>query len=143
MKAKGVDNFKKLLNKRLIKNPIDNSKVAVTRSTSVVQNTAITSIRAGGSGETVQKYEPRRMHTQSAPNEPPASDTGFLISQITMNVKANRDGSVVGQIISAAPYSKHLEFGTTNMTERPFMHPSFLKNKNKIIKIFKQEGLIT
>lgn len=143
MKAKGVDNFKKLLNKRLIKNPINNSKVAVTRGTSTVQNTAKSSITAGGSGNTVLKYDPRRTHTQSAPNEPPASDTGFLVSQITMNVKAQQDGSVIGQVISSAPYSKHLEFGTTNMTERPFMHPAFIKNKRKIIKIFKEEGLIT
>ena len=142
MKTKSVDEFKKLLNKRLIKNPINNSKVAVTRGTLLVENTAKSSLTKGGTGNTVLKYNPKRTHTQSAPNKPPASDTGFLVSQITMDVTAKEDGSVIGQIISAAPYSKHLEFGTTNMTERPYMHPAFVKNKTKILKIFKKEGLI-
>ena len=82
--------------------------------------------------------EPRRSHRASAPNQPPASDTGFLASQITMNVDVKANGTVVGQIISAAPYSKHLEFGTTNMTERPFMQPALQKNKRKIEALFKK-----
>mgnify|MGYP003649620523 FL=1 len=45
---------------------------------------------------------------------------------------------MVGQIISSAPYSKHLEFGTTNMTERPFMQPALEKNKRKIEALFKK-----
>jgi HK97 gp10 family phage protein len=47
---------------------------------------------------------------------------------------------LVGQIISAAPYSKALEFGTVNMQPRPFMQPALNKNKNKIVKMFMQEG---
>ena len=74
----------------------------------------------------------------SAPNQPPATDTGFLVSQITMDVDVKANGSVVGQIISAAPYSKHLEFGTVNMEPRPFMHPALMKNKRKIQAMFKK-----
>ena len=59
-----------------------------------------------------------------------------------MNVKSQTNGSVVGQVISAAPYSKALEFGTTTMDARPFMQPALEKNKKKIVSIFKQQGVI-
>ena len=129
----------KAFNKKL-QATLDDNKVKeyVTRGTMMVQNTAKQSILAGGAGKTYQKYEPRRTHTASAPNQPPASDTGFLASQITMDVDVKPNGTVVGQIISAAPYSKHLEFGTVNMTERPFMQPALMKNKRKIQAMFKK-----
>jgi len=129
----------KAFNKKL-QATLDDNKVKeyVTRGTMMVQNTAKKSILAGGTGKTYQKYEPRRTHTASAPNQPPASDTGFLASQITMDVDVKPNGTVVGQIISAAPYSKHLEFGTVNMTERPFMQPALMKNKRKIQAMFKK-----
>jgi len=104
----------------------------------MVQNTAKESILKGGTGRTYEKYEPRRTHTASAPNQPPASDTGFLVSQITMDVDVKSNGTVVGQIISSAPYSKALEFGTTQMTERPFMQPALEKNRRKIESMFKK-----
>ena len=59
-----------------------------------------------------------------------------------MDVSSKADGSVVGQIISSAPYSKPLEFGTVNMQPRPFMQPALQKNKQKIVSIFKYEGVI-
>jgi len=129
----------KAFNKKL-QATLDDNKVKeyVTRGTLMVQNTAKKSILAGGTGKTYQKYEPRRTHTASAPKQPPASDTGFLASQITMDVDVKPNGTVVGQIISAAPYSKHLEFGTVNMTERPFMQPALMKNKRKIQAMFKK-----
>jgi len=127
----------KAFNKKL-QATLDDNKVKeyVTRGTMMVQNTAKKSIMAGGTGQSYEKYEPRRTHRASAPNQPPASDTGFLVSQITMDVDVKPNGTVVGQIISAAPYSKHLEFGTVNMTERPFMQPALMKNKARIQNLF-------
>lgn len=134
-KIKNLDEFNKKINDRLKKNKV---KEYVTRGTMMVQNTAKQSIMKGGTGRIYEKYEPRRSHRASAPNQPPASDTGFLVSNITMDVDVKADGSVVGQIISSAPYSKHLEYGTTNMTERPFMQPALQKNKRKIQAMFKK-----
>jgi len=135
LKIDNLGSFNKKLNKHLKDNKV---KEYVTRATLMVQNTAKKSITAGGTGITYEKYEPRRTHTASAPNQPPASDTGFLVSQITMKVKTHSNGSVEGSIISAAPYSKALEFGTTNMTERPFMQPALEKNRRKIEGLFKK-----
>ena len=135
LKITNLKAFNKKLEKRLQDNKV---KEYVTRGTMMVQNTAKESILKGGTGRTYEKYEPRRTHTASAPNQPPASDTGFLVSQITMDVDVKSNGTVVGQIISSAPYSKALEFGTTQMTERPFMQPALEKNRRKIESMFKK-----
>jgi len=135
LKIKNLDAFNKKLNKKLQNNKV---KAYVTRATLMVQNTAKESITKGGTGRLYEKYEPRRSHRASAPNQPPASDTGFLVSQISMNVDKKADGSVVGQVISSAPYSAHLEFGTTQMTERPFMQPALEQNRRKIHAMFKK-----
>ena len=135
LRITNLDAFNKKLNKKLKDNKV---KTYVTRASLMVQNTAKESITKGGTGILYQKYEPRSSHRASAPNEPPASDTGFLVSQITMNVDKKADGSVVGQIISAAPYSAHLEFGTTQMEARPFMQPALEQNRRKIHAMFKK-----
>ena len=125
---------------RNLQRTLDSNKVKeyITRSTMLVKNTAVKSIMAGGTGIEYTKYEPRRTHRASAPKQPPANDTGFLVSQITTKVDVKPNGKVVGQIISAAPYSAALEFGTVNMTERPFMQPALMKNKRKIKAMFKR-----
>jgi HK97 gp10 family phage protein len=72
-------------------------------------------------------------HKASAPGEPPATDTGFLVSQIFAKVDVNKLGA---QVESRAPYSKFLEFGTVNMEARPFLMPAFEQSKPRIKAIF-------
>ena len=95
-----------------------------------VRNTAVENILRGAkTGKTYQKYNPRREHTASSSGEYPASDTGFLANNITMNINI---GALRGEIISNADYSSHLEFGTSKMGARPFMQPSAELVKPKI-----------
>ena len=142
MKFTNVKDYQKYLETKVPKKVLKKTKKTVSRATMLVTGDAISSIQSGGSGESVQKYNPNRVHTQSKPNNPPATDTGFLGQNITMNVDVKSNGTVVGQIISAAPYSKALEFGTVNMQPRPFMQPALNKNKKKIIQMFVDGGLI-
>lgn len=135
LKIKNLDAFNKKLNKKLQENQV---KTYVLRATQMVERTAQESIKKKGTGKTYQKYNPRRTHTASASGQPPATDLGFLGQNITINVKKKTDGSVVGQIISAAPYSAHLEFGTTQMEARPFMQPALEQNRRKIHAMFKK-----
>jgi HK97 gp10 family phage protein len=114
----------------------------IGRATVLVQNTAKESLGKKGSGRVYQKYNQRRVHQASIAGAPPATDTGFLRSNITMNVKKRSNGSMVGQIVSAAPYSQALEFGTTTMMPRPFMSPALEKNRRKIVKMFKDDGIV-
>lgn len=122
-------------------------KKAMTRGTLVVRDTVILGLqRSAKSGRIYEKYNPRRTHQASAGGQYPATDTGFLVSQISTNVKVS-GSTIMGQIISSAPYSKALEFGHTNRDgsfteERPFMQPSLTENENNIKKIFAQEGVL-
>jgi len=91
------------------------------------------------------KRNPKVMYQASAPDEPPSQDTTELKNGIT-NV-LDLPGDEVGvMIISQAPYSADLEYGTSNMEARPFMGPAFRHNKaycKELIKIsLKNLGLI-
>tara|TARA_B100001057_G_C22773014_1_gene920393 strand:+ start:513 stop:956 length:444 start_codon:yes stop_codon:yes gene_type:complete len=112
------------------------------KSADIVRNEAVNSIvRGSPSGTTYQKYNPRRMHTASARNQPPASDTGFLANNISATSKKTNTGAE-GTVTSAAPYSAFLEFGTLNMAKRPFMLPALRNSKKAIKKIFVKNGLL-
>jgi HK97 gp10 family phage protein len=146
-KLKNLDAFKKRMEKRLKKNPALNIKTAMVRSTNVVRDTVVTSIASGGAGRTYEKYNPRRTHTASAKGQPPATDTGVLVSGISTSVGVESN-AVVGKIMAYAPtnqgdnYALFLEFGTKDMDARPFMQPALDRNAKKIRQIFVEEGVI-
>ena len=59
-------------------------------------------------------------HVPSRPGEPPNADTRLLDTSIeTVVVGPNRV-----DVVSSAPYSAALEFGTSKMDARPFMGPA-------------------
>lgn len=72
-------------------------------------------------------------HIPSLPGEPPNADTRLLDTSI--------DTVIVGQnppvvhVISNAPYSAALEFGTSKMEERPFMRPAAKKKRKDAARI--------
>ena len=140
IKIKNLNSFNNKLNKKLKEEGMKNVKRAVFRGANVVRTEAVESIARGP--KTGKIYTRGSIaHQASAPGEAPATDTGFLQTQITTQVKV-QDDKVIGQIIASAPYARHLEFGTTNIMPRPFMQPALEKNKNKILRIFKKEGVV-
>jgi HK97 gp10 family phage protein len=105
---------------------------AVNASVQIVRTSAIDMIqRSPKTGKTYNRRGIR--HKASAPGEPPATDTGFLVSQIYGRVDADKLG---GQVESRAPYSRYLEFGTINMAARPFLFPALEMNRTRIRAIF-------
>jgi HK97 gp10 family phage protein len=86
--------------------------------------------RGSKTGEIYEKYNPRRTHTASAPGESPATDTGFLASNITIESK-----ELEAWIIAKAKYSAWLEFGTSKIKPRPFMFPAYEENKRNVQKM--------
>jgi len=101
----------------------------------LIRGEAIRSIQTGAkSGKTYKRYNPTRTHKASAPGEAPASDTGFLVSNI--RVKDQKD---FVEVRSEASYSKFLEYGTSKMLARPFMFPASEKSKPKIAEILFQK----
>lgn len=112
------------------------AKEGVARAAAMVHATAVQSITGGNkSGETYQLYNPRRIHTASAPGEAPAADTGYLHSNIIFDIDADGLGA---SIESRAAYSAALEFGTSKMQARPFLHPAVEENRPKIKRLMLQ-----
>jgi len=79
----------------------------------------------------------KRFYTASAPGEPPASRTGLLRSTIGWYVSSERSllgKKVVGTVGSPLEYAVSLEKGI-GMAPRRFMHPSFLRSRDKVKRI--------
>ena len=103
---------------------------AVFKGVADVEKEAKLSIQRGGkSGIVYQRYSPKRTHRSSAPGEPPASDTGYLVNNIKRKMDMDKLG---GEVRSRANYSKYLEYGTSKMMPRPFMFPALEKHRGKI-----------
>ena len=83
---KNAKSFLIKMEKKLKQNPKKNVRLALERATNEVRNQAVQSIMTGAkSGITATRYNPRRVHTASATGQAPASDTGFLVSQISVS----------------------------------------------------------
>lgn len=76
--------------------------------------------RGDKTGVTYQLYGPKRTHQASAPGEAPASDTGRLANSINMHTLNPLSYAVFTNL----PYGRYLEFGTTDISERPWLRPA-------------------
>lgn len=74
-------------------------------------------------------------HVPSAPGQPPNADTRQLDTNII--TKPDRPRLAV-EIISQAPHSAPLEFGTKRMAARPFMRPALLYNSQTALGMIQQ-----
>lgn len=87
----------------------------------------IQSIQKGpATGTVYELYNPRRTHQASAPGQAPQTDTGRLVSSISVRIQ---DREAI--IFSRTEYAKYLEFGTQNMAARPFFHPAIERHRAK------------
>lgn len=73
-----------------------------------------------------------KFHVPSAPGSAPNRDTGLLDNNIDTVIVPSRDPKVI--VTSHAPYSAALEFGTSKMSERPFMRPATEKHRKDAAK---------
>lgn len=72
-------------------------------------------------------------HVPSAPGSPPNADTRLLDTSIDTVVVGESPPKV--HVVSSAPYSAALEFGTSKMAARPFMRPATNKKRRKAAQI--------
>lgn len=118
------------------------TKKLIANATVMVEKTVKEGIHGGpATGGSVTRYHDgaRVTHQVSAAGEYPATDTGDLANNVSFKVNLV---ALEGVVTSSAPYSSHLEYGTTNMQARPFMFPSLEQNKPKIRRMFKDAGLV-
>ena len=123
-------------------NAVDGFRIAVNSGAMAVDRTAKQLIHRGPKTgiiyKSTHKYKDGKLtkrkrsvdHQASAPNEPPASDTGYLAAHIVTVLDMDGLGA---NVESQAEYSAHLEFGTKEMNgARPFMVPALEMNRQKI-----------
>ena len=72
--------LEKMITPKLVKSKIRDS-------VQMVEKEVKQSLQRGGTGQTYEKYKPRRTHTASAAGQPPATDTGDLVRSISIEVK--------------------------------------------------------
>jgi HK97 gp10 family phage protein len=119
--AKMVDRYGKAVAESLVK------------SGYIVQETAKRSIQNKTGSRIVTRYRKGGGSVQqvvSDPNNPPNTDTGALVKSIAVEVQ--RGDVFVG---SGLEYAPHLEFGTSKMTQRPFLNPALEGNRRRISKL--------
>ena len=138
---RNVDSFKKQIKKRLTREAENEISKRLNKSARRVEGTAKESIQRGVKSGRI--YTKRGIqHQASAPGEAPATNTGFLVSNIT-KTDIEKTGTALSIFVeSKAPYSKFLEFGTRKMSPRPFLQPALEQNRNKIKADFAKGGFI-
>ena len=72
-------------------------------------------------------------HQASAPGEPPATDTGGLVSSISYWVDKRKKKVSVG---TDSIIGRWLEFGTSQMEERPWLLPAIRRQQKPIVRLF-------
>jgi HK97 gp10 family phage protein len=73
-------------------------------------------------------------HVPSKPGQPPNQDTGVLANNIeTVQLKP-----LVVQVSSNAEYAAPLEFGTSDMAERPYMRPARDRKRKEVKALVKK-----
>lgn len=85
-----------------------------------MQADVVQRINRPGTGRTYRKRNPTRVHTASAPGQPPATDTGRLANSIEFDKVSELTATVGSNLI----YAKYLEYGTRRMAARPFFGPA-------------------
>ncbi|MBP3958341.1 HK97 gp10 family phage protein [Gemmata sp. G18] len=103
-------------------------KKALLASAQRVEKEAKESIARGP--KSGRLYQRRSVtHRASAPGEAPATDTGRLINSINSYLDSTALSSFVVAGRGIVTYARHLEYGTANMAERPFMAPALERSK--------------
>ena len=131
---------------------------AMTKSAITVQATAKKMIGGTGSGRLYRRrkqkgkrgsFRASDFHRASAPGRPPARDSGILANSVTFEVSAKdaritgKVGPDINKIKSQSPrtdpdYGFFLEVGTKDIAKRPWLKPSLIKSRRKILRFFKQ-----
>lgn len=115
------------LERRMGREAADDVVKAMRAGGLIVQGKAVRSIR--NTPKTGRRYKRgNAVHVASSPGNPPAIDTGFLVSSI--EVRPIPNGAEVG---SRAAYAKPLEYGTRKMAPRPFLAPALRDSVDEIL----------
>ncbi len=129
-KLLGVAALKKQIDK-LNKSFEENRNLAVQESTLALHKSAIEIVSENANGVQSVRYNPRRTVTVSKAGDPPHTDTGRLRQSIKFDYKKG-----IGRVGSNLKYAAWLEFGTENMSPRPWLSVAISRVSKEVDKIF-------
>ena len=98
----------------------------------MLKSDVIKDIKKINGNRTETRYNPQRTVTVSKEGKSPNHDRGRLVRGIRAFVKRGAKGKYNLEFQSRAPYALDLEFGTRNMSARPYMRPALKRNKKRI-----------
>lgn len=102
----------------------------LVRGTESVREEAVSLINTGA--KTGRIYRRNGIsHQASAPGQSPAADTGDLASKIGTSVDAS---ALTGTIEFYSAHAKHLEYGTSRMSPRPYARVAVAHKSDEITK---------
>jgi hypothetical protein len=112
---------------KIVGNATDIASKVIRKVTYDIHGAILDRIRLGP--KTGRRYRRRdkdgriRIHQASAAGESPATDHGFLIGSVQVPPFTN---PLVGEILVAANYAEHLEYGAprAHIEKRPFVKPA-------------------
>ena len=108
---------------------------AVQESTFMIHGAAVKLIQDNSDGKAAIRFDPKRSVNVSRPGTPPNTDTGRLVQSIKFDFK--KDG-LIGRIGSNLKYAKFLEFGTSNMSARPWLSTAVLVTSKEVAEVFRK-----
>lgn len=106
-------------------------------------------VRADAANSIIQGSVSGAGHVPSAPGQPPNADTHRLDLSIDVVINPSQ---LTATVVSKAPYSAALEFGTSTILPRPFLRPALQRNRNRLllgvaqavsgdgVRVFKSDG---
>ena len=109
----------------------ENRNLAVQESTLALHKSAIEIVSENAGGTQAIRYSPKRNVTVSKPGDPPHTDTGRLRQSIKFDYKKG-----VGRVGSNLKYAAWLEFGTEDMSPRPWLSVAISRVSKEVDKIF-------
>ena len=122
----------KMASVRVRKQVERNLRMAILSAANDIKKTMTDSILSGNkTGKTYRRGGVT--HVASAAGEPPASDTGRLVSSIGVFPDLSGLSIDIGVKRPMVNYALFLEFGTSKMDARPFIAPAGLKNRAKAL----------
>lgn len=75
-----------------------------------------------------------RNHIPSLPGNPPLEDTGTLRTHI----ETTQPAPLKVEVSSNAPYAAVLEFGGSNVAERPYMRPATARKRKEVVALVRR-----
>ncbi len=108
---------------------------AVQEATLRIHAEAVKLIQSNADGRTDIRYKPKRVVNVSKPGSPPNTDTGRLVQSIKFEFADDLSSGFVG---SNLKYAAWLEFGTENMSARPWLSTAVEITAKDVAKIFEK-----